>query len=177
MGECALLKVVTMFAPFVFAPRLSIPLLLFTAISPARGVERERIDRLVAPYLEKNIPTLAGAGAVRSTVDDMLSFLAAQLDPPEGTLGKAIDQAWQIHWRPEKTGHLSIGLGWHVAHDGQTRWHNGGTGGYHSMMLANRDKNVAVILLCNTATREIDRLGEDLINTLAAVPVQPHKFP
>ena len=44
-----------MCAQFLSASRLSIPLLLFTAISPAGGVERERIDRLVAPYLENEI--------------------------------------------------------------------------------------------------------------------------
>jgi CubicO group peptidase (beta-lactamase class C family) len=129
------------------------------------------------PSANWDIPTLAGAGAIRSTVDDMLSFLAAQLEPPEGSLGKAIDLAWQVHWRPNEAGQFSIGLGWHVAHDRQTRWHNGGTGGYHSMMLANRNLNVAVVVLCNTATQEIDRLGEDLVKLLAGVPVEPRKFP
>ena len=129
------------------------------------------------PSANWDIPTLAGAGGIRSTVDDMLLFLAAQLEPPEGSLGKAIDLAWQVHWRPSEAGQFSIGLGWHVSHDGQTRWHNGGTGGYHSMMLANRDLNVAVVVLCNTATREVDRLGEDLVKLLAGVPVEPRAFP
>ena len=44
-----------MFAQFLSTSRLIIPLLLFTAIAPASGVERERIDRLVAPYLENEI--------------------------------------------------------------------------------------------------------------------------
>ena len=44
------------------------------------------------------------------------------------------------------------------------------------MMLANRELNVAVIVLCNTATPEIDRLGEDLVKLLAGVPVEARKF-
>ena len=60
-----------------------------------------------------------------------------------------------------------MGLGWHIAGDGSTRWHNGQTGGYHSMMLVNRRLGAASIVLSNTATPEVDQLGEQIIQMLA----------
>ena len=44
------------------------------------------------------------------------------------------------------------------------------------MMLANREANVGVIVLCNTATGEVDRLAEDLVKMLAGMPVEPRTF-
>jgi len=51
--------------------------------------------------------------------------------------GEAIEMAWTVHQKAAQTGDLPLGLGWHLALDG-TRWHNGQTGGYHSMILVNR---------------------------------------
>ena len=140
-------------------------------------------ERLAPPLLPGgtltsnwDLPTLAGAGAIRSTVDDMLTFLAAQLEPPDGVLGEAIELAWEVHRQPKAPNEFAMGLGWHVARDQQTRWHNGATGGYHSMMLASRTQNAAVVLLCNTATGEVDRLAEDLIQLLAGMEVEPRSF-
>ena len=69
-----------------------------------------------------------------------------------------------------------MGLGWHLARDGQTRWHNGQTGGYHAMMLVNRQLETGVVLLTNTATMEVDRLAEDIIRMCAGAPVEPRTF-
>jgi CubicO group peptidase (beta-lactamase class C family) len=141
-------------------------------------------ERLAPPLLGDgttsfnwDFDALAGAGGIRSTVDDMLRFMQAQLDPPAGALGQAINLAWKVHWKPQQEGEFAMGLGWHVARDGQTRWHNGQTGGYHSMMLVSREENAAVVVLSNTATGEVDRLAEDMIRMLAGMPVQPRKFP
>lgn len=140
--------------------------------------------RLAPPLLGDGTPSfnwdfdaLVGAGGIRSTVDDMLRFLEAQLEPPAGELGQAIDLAWKVHRRSKQPGEFTMGLGWHLAQDGQTRWHNGQTGGYHSMMLVSRDENVAVVVLSNTATGEVDRLAEDLTRMQAGMPVKPREFP
>jgi hypothetical protein len=70
-----------------------------------------------------------------------------------------------------------MGLGWHIARDGQTRWHNGQTGGYHSMLMVNRQLNAGVIVLCNTASGEVDAIGESIMQLIAGVDVKPRTFP
>ena len=54
-------------------------------------------------------------------------------------------------------GEIGVGLGWHLARDGVTRWHNGQTGGYSSFVGYFPDKRLAVVVLCNTADRRYDR--------------------
>jgi D-alanyl-D-alanine-carboxypeptidase/D-alanyl-D-alanine-endopeptidase len=128
------------------------------------------------PYKNWDLPTLAGAGAIRSTVGDMLLFAQSNITPPQGDLGRAIELAWDIHQIPSAKGDFAMGLGWHIAHDGSTRWHTGQTGGYHSMVLVNREMGSAVVLLANTATGEVDTLAQDVIRMLAGVSVEPRKF-
>lgn len=127
------------------------------------------------PALHWDLPTLAGAGAIRSSANDMLRLLAAQLEPPRGTLGQGINQAWEVHWTPPDSASFAMGLGWHVR-DGHTRWHNGQTGGYHAMALVSRKSRTAVVLLANTATGEVDRLAEDIFRMLHGATVQPRRF-
>ena len=83
-------------------------------------------QRLAPPHNADRMPdvnwefdALAGAGAIRSTTKDMLIFLQANLDPPAGPLGKAIELAWQEHL-PAKGDAFAMGLGWHIARDGET---------------------------------------------------------
>ena len=118
---------------------------------------------------------LAGCGAIRSTVDDMLLFAKSTLNPPEGPLGKAIDLAWKQH-KPAQDGQFAMGLGWMIAKDGSTRWHNGQTGGYHAMLLVNRDAKCATVLLCNTAEMQIDALAEQIIQVIMGLDVSPKVF-
>jgi CubicO group peptidase (beta-lactamase class C family) len=128
------------------------------------------------PTSNWDIPTLAGAGAIRGTAADMLKFAAANLSPSDDELGKAIELAWTVHQKPLAPGEFAVGLGWHVAHDGATRVHSGQTGGYHAMLMVNRRIKTAVVLLSNSGTSEIDRLGEDLVRMLAGMNVEPRKF-
>jgi len=104
---------------------------------------------------------LPGAGGIRATMSDMMLFAKAQLNPPEGKLGEAIELAWQQHTEASDSG-SAMGLGWMIQGDG-THWHNGGTGGSRSMLLLNRTENLAIIVLCNTAEREVDQLAKRLM--------------
>lgn len=115
---------------------------------------------------------MPGAGGVRSTIDDMLLFAKANLKTPEGDIGKALDLAWEKHF----SGQPAMGLGWHLAGDGSTRWHNGQTGGYHSMMLVNRKLGIAAVVLSNSASLDVDQLATQLIQMLAGQPVKPRTF-
>lgn len=127
------------------------------------------------PHSTWEFADMPGAGGIRSSVVDMIKFARANLDPPQDDFGKALDLAWQQH-RAGDAQNFAMGLGWHIARDGTTRWHNGQTGGFHSMLMISRDFEAAVVVLSNTATMEIDRLGEDLIRLLAGANVQPRTF-
>ena len=146
-------------------------------------LNKKQQSRLAPPHtadgkLSTNwdLPTLAGAGAIRSTARDMLLLAKALLSPPKNKLGKAIELAWQVHQKPLAQGEFAMGLAWHIAHDGSTRWHTGQTGGYHSMIYISREFDAAVVLLTNTATGEVDQLAEKIIQNLAGTTVEPRQF-
>ena len=97
----------------------------------------------------------------------MMRFAKAQLNPPSGPLGAAIELAWKQHTAADASG-PAMGLGWMIAGDGQTRWHNGQTGGSHSAIFINREFKCAVIVLCNTAvTNDVDQLAMLLVQKAA----------
>jgi CubicO group peptidase (beta-lactamase class C family) len=66
-----------------------------------------------------------------------------------------------------------MGLGWHIARDGFTRWHTGGTGGYRSMVLVAREQRRAVVVLANTTSGVVDQIGEGLFRRLYGLPAKP----
>jgi CubicO group peptidase (beta-lactamase class C family) len=112
---------------------------------------------------------LPGAGALRSTAADVLTFLQAQLHPDDTPLGPAIALT-QPERRPG--GRLGIGLGWlrvPIEDDRVLLWHNGGTGGFRSFAGFVPDTGVAAVVLANDL-RSVDRIGVDLMNTLSASP-------
>ncbi|QDS86109.1 D-alanyl-D-alanine-carboxypeptidase/endopeptidase AmpH precursor [Rosistilla ulvae] len=130
-------------------------------------------DRLAKPHLADGTETanwdfadMPGAGGIRSSLADMLRFAAANLKPESSKLGPAIEIAWQVHRDDSDQGPV-MGLGWHVAGDGSTRWHNGQTGGYHSMLMINRRAGAAVVVLSNTASEKIDTLAVQLLQAVA----------
>ncbi len=113
------------------------------------------------PASNWDIPTLAGAGALRSTVDDMLAFLAANLGLKKSPLLPAMQDS---HRGRERMSGMEIGLGWIIrkGHDRTIRWHNGGTGGYHSFAGMDKDRGVGVVVLSN-CTHDIDDIGFHLL--------------
>ncbi len=142
----------------------------------------EQVTRLAPPHNAAMLPdkswefdSLAGCGAIRSNIDDMLLFARASLNPPDGRLGKTIELAWKQH-KPPIGDNLAMGLGWIIARDRTTRWHNGQTGGYHSMILVNRPLNSATVLLCNTARSDVDGLAEQILQTIGGMNVRPRTF-
>lgn len=114
------------------------------------------------PASNWELATLAGAGALRSTVDDMLSFLAANLGLKESSLLPAMQDT---HRGREPMLGMEIGLGW-VLREGHGRtitWHNGGTDGYHSFAGMDKDRRMGVVVLSNS-TGDIDDIGFHLLD-------------
>ncbi len=129
-------------------------------------------ERLALPYNEKRQAThlwdfeaLAGAGALRSTATDLLAWAEANLHPPESELGAAIRASHEP--RAAKEGGR-VALGWHLAPDGHTLWHNGGTGGYRSFIAVDPEAEIALVVLANTTSDDIDALGSETLQVLRA---------
>ena len=84
----------------------------------------------------------------RSTVDDLLTFARATLDPPEGTLGEVLRSAQEVRFDPED-GAMRVGLGWHLLPERRAVLHNGRTGGYSASLAVDLDRRCAVVFLNN----------------------------
>jgi CubicO group peptidase (beta-lactamase class C family) len=122
-----------------------------------------------------DLPTLAGAGAIRSTTEDMLKFADANLHPERGPLQRAMAFAQQE--RAPAGGNNRIGLNWMNAHlPGDTVvWHNGGTGGYRTFLGLQPSAKRAVVVMTNTTGAGADDIGMHLLN--AALPLVPKPTP
>ncbi|HEX4934246.1 MAG TPA: serine hydrolase [Gemmatimonadaceae bacterium] len=111
-----------------------------------------------------DIPTLAGAGALRSTVRDMLKYLAANLDSTSTPLGPTLAMT-HVSRRPTTSPAMTMGMGWHILKlaGGSVVWHNGGTGGYRTFTGFDPVKRVGVVVLSNSAI-SVDDIGFHLID-------------
>jgi len=144
------------------------------------SLSSDQRKRFATPHDEFGSPTvlwtfadLPGAGGIHATMRDMMRFAKAQLTPPTGTLGDAIELAWKQQRDADASG-PAMGLGWMIGGYGQTRWHNGQTGGSHSAMFINRELKCAVVILCNTAvTNDIDQLAMQLVMKAAGQAIAP----
>ncbi|MFG0316049.1 MAG: serine hydrolase domain-containing protein [Planctomycetota bacterium JB042] len=87
---------------------------------------------------------LAGCGAIRSTVNDLLRFGEAQLET-EGPLAASIARSHERLF----DGRPPVAYGWHLSADGKSIWHNGQTGGFHGWLSVNLETGVVVAALSN----------------------------
>lgn len=120
----------------------------------------------LAPVANWDLPTFAGAGALRSTANDMLTFLAANLGYIQSPLAKAMADEVSIR-KPAGSPDMKIAYGWHIqTKDEQSIvWHNGGTGGYRSYMGYDPKARAGVVVLSNISTAAgQDDVGRHLLN-------------
>jgi serine-type D-Ala-D-Ala carboxypeptidase/endopeptidase len=110
-----------------------------------------------------DIPTLAGAGAIRSSTSDMLKFLAANIGLSKTPLLTAMNKTHVA--RHDKAGSMRVGLGWHIAKGkhGDVIWHNGGTGGYRAFAGFVKETGTGVVVFTNS-TESVDDIGFHLLN-------------
>jgi CubicO group peptidase (beta-lactamase class C family) len=104
-----------------------------------------------------DLPTLAGAGALKSTANDMLKFLAANLDSTSTPLGRVLASARLPRHEADRPGN-NIGLAWHIVDlFGTTAtWHNGGTAGFRTFVGMDEARHRGVIVLTNSANTPDD---------------------
>lgn len=115
---------------------------------------------LVPVYNAKGTPTphwdftdaTAGAGAVCSSIPDMLDYLAANLQPDSHPIGEAIKDSHKEYYAIFASKGIGVGYSWmfYREKDGSaTHWHNGGTYGSSSFIAFNRDKGKGLVILSN----------------------------
>jgi len=129
-------------------------------------------DRALRPIANWDWDVLAGAGAFRSTVNDLLRFLAAELGYADTPLKVAM-AAQLVPRRPTGAKAAEIALGWHISTRGERPivWHNGSAGGYRAFLGMDLAAGTGAVVLTNAAT---ERGGDDIgFHLLTGAPLKP----
>jgi len=133
-------------------------------LAPAR-------DLFGVPMDNWDLAAVAGAGGIRSDVNDMLQFVAANLGLVDSPLRDALQMTHARLADVDERNH--IGMGWHIGKRTGARWHNGQTAGYHSFIAFVPEKNVGVVVLSNTSGAMVDTTGTQLLLTMLGEHVEP----
>jgi serine-type D-Ala-D-Ala carboxypeptidase/endopeptidase len=108
---------------------------------------------------------IAGAGVLRSTVKDMLTFLMVNVDSATTPTGRALHQhlSWRTIARP--------------GGEGTIVWHNGGPGAYRSYIGFDPARGVGIVILTNSSVG-VDDIGFHLLDqTFPLRPTSPSASP
>jgi CubicO group peptidase (beta-lactamase class C family) len=138
-------------------------------------------DRLAQGHLSNlkpasnwDFPTLAGAGALRSTASDLLKFMKATcLAGPGAPLRPAIDMLLQSR-RPTDGPNTEVGLGVFIrsGNDDEIVWKDGMTGGYACFAGFSTRLRSGAVVLANTANTMND-IGLSLTNPAYKIAQYP----
>jgi CubicO group peptidase (beta-lactamase class C family) len=136
-------------------------------------------DASLAPVANWDIPALAGAGALRSTANDLFTFLDVSMGNRRTPLAAAMEMTFAER-RPTGQGTPLVGQGWFIStlHNDEIVWKDGGTGGYASFVGFSTKNRRASILLSNAADYSANtRAGMHLINAAYALPKLRRQVP
>jgi serine-type D-Ala-D-Ala carboxypeptidase/endopeptidase len=145
----------------------------------ARFIQGHAADHRLAHAWD--LDALAGAGAIRSTANDMLTYLEAQLHPDKvvprhSAKGRTLPAALKVthELRADALPGMQIGFGWLYITATGTYWHNGGTGGYSSYAFFNPKEDYAGVVLLNTTVSPnggfADAVGQHVEQRLTGKP-------
>ena len=127
---------------------------------------------------EWDIPSLAGAGALRSSANDLLTFLAAMMGYTDNPLAAAQKTALSIR-RPTGEPFMETAMGWDIDTRGGSEIisKGGGTGGYNTFIGYSPRTRVGVVALANTSAGEgTADIGQHLLDARYPLWV-PESFP
>jgi D-alanyl-D-alanine-carboxypeptidase/D-alanyl-D-alanine-endopeptidase len=121
-----------------------------------------------------DIPTLAGAGAIRSSTSDMAKFISANLGYVNNSFMEAMKLTHKV--RHDKAGEMSVAMAWHIkkGENGDVIWHNGGTGGYRTFAGFVKETGKGIVLLSNSSTGA-DDIGFYLLDPASELKVLKFK--
>ncbi len=120
-------------------------------------------DERLQPVANWDFAALAGAGALRSTVNDLAIFLEANLGLRETLLREAMQRTHVARDADPAMG-MDLGLGWLIAdiEDRRFVWHNGATGGYSSFIGFDPEAREGIVILSNSVI-SVDGLAQRLV--------------
>ncbi|MDB5394989.1 MAG: ampH [Rhodospirillales bacterium] len=149
--------------------------------------EKDRLsagyDAHLEPVPHARAPTLLGSDGVRSTANDLLNFIAANIGLTNLPLAPAMADMVKFQ-RPTQYSELKAALGWHVAtlHGIEMIWENGQTAGYRAFIGFVPKSKVGVVVLSNSVNA-IDDIGVHILdkdtplrNLHREVAVKPSDF-
>jgi CubicO group peptidase (beta-lactamase class C family) len=168
--------------PQLLAQQVTMPLALHDTIVTLSGAQQSRFIQGHSadhrPSHAWDLDALAGAGAIRSTASDMLTYVSAELHPdqlrlPHSTQAHTLPAALKLsqQLRSEAAPGMQIAFNWlYITADG-TYWHNGATGGFSSFAFFNPKQDYAGVVLLNTTVSPTgsyaDLVGHHLEQRLA----------
>jgi serine-type D-Ala-D-Ala carboxypeptidase/endopeptidase len=125
-------------------------------------------SRFGRPMSHWHFDALAGAGALRSTAADLVTFLRLHAGEPPGPLAEAVVEMRRPRMR---RGPMSFGLGWAVLPGAsgipfELYVHDGGTAGFRSFAAMSPARRLAVVVLANRV-RSVQRIGMRTLQVLA----------
>jgi CubicO group peptidase (beta-lactamase class C family) len=125
------------------------------------------------PARNWNLGIFAPAGALKSTLNDMVRYLKANMEPETTVLAGAASLLYTPRF--VVTDEVKVALGWHTLStadgSGEFIWHNGETGGYCSFVGFNAQNATGVVILSNTvAAKYTDPAAINILNGLDALP-------
>jgi CubicO group peptidase (beta-lactamase class C family) len=115
------------------------------------------MGQATAPW---DLASLKGSGAIRSTLNDMVLYVQAQLGQ-ENPMEKAIELT---HQKTFSSYEQDIGLGWRIIKNQRSSYlhHSGGTGGFRSFVGFDQHRQIGVVILSNAA-EEVTEIGEYML--------------
>lgn len=118
---------------------------ILSQIEPTRLVPGLNPDGTIASNWDFT-DAAVGAGGIKSCAVDMEKFIRKNFEE---------DEVYNLPQQSTFTVNpsLHVGLGWHISIDGDYNllWHNGGTGGYRSCIVLNKDSKKAILVLSNVS--------------------------
>ncbi len=132
-------------------------------------------DAYMRPAKPWDVAVLAGAGGIRSTVNDMLIFLEAFIGARPTPLAPAMKAMLAKRW-PAMDPRSETGLGWLVVKSsaGEIVVHDGGTGGFRGNMAYDPVKKRGLVVLTNAAVEpSVNDLAIHLLVGTPLAPLQP----
>jgi len=113
-----------------------------------------------------------GAGFIKSSANDMLKYLEANLGLVQSPLRSAMEMTHEPQFHQGSLG--DIGLAWYIQEldDGQTViQHGGGTGGFDSYLGFNKAASTGAVILFNSKVNEsVHVIGERVLKAIKRYP-------
>jgi CubicO group peptidase (beta-lactamase class C family) len=129
------------------------------SVDTARFAKGHDADGKQVSYWD--LGALLGAGGIRSTTEDMMKYLRANMEETD----PAIKLSHQTTFKDDRN---NIGLAWHIVttkKGNEMIWHNGRTGGFSSFCAFIKSKDLAVVVLGNSSN-PVDQVAIGILKFL-----------